>query len=151
MVWSLVMPNGLLSYRVLSNSYKARDYVTLLSRYAVPIAVLNLGMSFCFQQDNAPIHRSKVTQDFFKTNSIRVLNWPPRSPDINIMENVWKMLSNIVYDGQQAENKQQLTDLVNQAFLEINMNRRNDIIHLYDTFRKRLCDVLKNNGNLCNI
>ena len=80
MVWAQVMPNGLLSYRLLGNSYKAHDYVTLLSSYAVPIAALNLDMSFSFQQDNAPIHRSKLTKDFFKNTLITTLNWPPRSP-----------------------------------------------------------------------
>jgi len=150
MVWALVMPNGLLTYRIISGTYKAQDYVNLLTRHAVPIAALNLGLSFCLQQDNAPIHRAKLTKEFLKNNSIAALNWPPRSPDLNIMENVWKMLSDIVYDGKQPKNKQQLTDLITQAFLEINMNRRQAIINLYGSFRRRLCDVLKNNGKLCN-
>jgi len=150
MVWMSVLPNGLLSYRLLHKTYKAHDYIDLLSKSAVPIAALNLGTSFCFQQDNAPIHRSKLTKEFFNRSSIRTLNWPPRSPDLNIAENVWKMLSDIVYNRRQSTNKQNLVDAINGAFMEINMNRRDDVIHLYGSFRRRLCEVLRNKGKLCN-
>ena len=60
------------------------------------------------------------------------------------------MLSDIIYNGPQPQNKQQLTQSLNEAFLEMNMNCRESIIHLYAPFRSRLCEVLKSNGNLCN-
>ena len=121
MVWILVMPIGLLSYLILSKSFKAHYYVILLRKCTLPITALNLGVSFCYQQDNAPIHQAKVTKDFFKNSSITTVNWPPRSPDINIAENVWKIISDIVYDRQQPRNKQELTNSITSAFLHINM------------------------------
>ena len=37
-----------------------------------------------FQHDNAAIHTSKPTKNWFKTKNIEVLDWPRKSPDLNI-------------------------------------------------------------------
>ena len=45
------------------------------------------------QQDNAPAHNSILSKTWFSENGLEILeNWPPNSPDINIIENVWSLL-----------------------------------------------------------
>ena len=39
-----------------------------------------------FQQDNASCHKSKYTQKWFADNHIKLLEWPPQSPDMNPIE-----------------------------------------------------------------
>ena len=41
-----------------------------------------------FQQDNAAIHISKLTKDWFKIKNIEVFGWPTKSPDLNLRENL---------------------------------------------------------------
>ena len=58
-----------------------------------------------FQQDGAPAHTSKTTQEYLDgatPDFIRKDEWPPQSPDCNPMDYaVWDSLSQKVYAGKQ--------------------------------------------------
>jgi transposase len=47
--------------------------------------------------NNAPIHVSKKSMAWFKDNAVELLEWPPYSPDLNPIENLWFPLKAGVY------------------------------------------------------
>jgi transposase len=49
-----------------------------------------------FQQDNAPCHVSKLSRDFLESQNITLINWPPNSPDLSPIENLWSVLKSKV-------------------------------------------------------
>lgn len=44
---------------------------------------------FLLQQDGAPIHTARSVTNLLDSLGIMRLDWPARSPDLNIIENVW--------------------------------------------------------------
>jgi len=150
LVWAMVMPNGLISHQFIRGKFKATDYLTLLKEKVIPILKLNFGDNFWFQEDNASVHKAKIIKDFYTASGINVLKWPAKSPDINITEDIWRIISEMVYDGPQYRNKIELERAINDAIFTINTTKRQCVFDLYHRVIPRLINILRKNGNLCN-
>lgn len=150
MVWMMALPNGLLSYNVVKGKFNSEAYIALLRTSTVPILKLNLGTDFWLQEDNSPVHKSAKVKEFMKSSGIKILSWPAKSPDLNIAEDIWKLISDQVYDGPQFQNINELTAKLKHVVHDINQSQRTKITDLYKSYRRRLCTVLLKRGSLCN-
>lgn len=51
-----------------------------------------------WQQDRASPHRSFETTDNIYRRDIPTINWPPYSPDLNIIEHVWSWMKRYIQE-----------------------------------------------------
>ena len=116
---------------------------TLVSAFA-ELRELFGPLPFIFQQDNAPIHNSCVVKEWVHAQNIELLTWPPYSPDLNIIENVWGWLTRKVYEeGKQYTSTEELKRGIKSAWNEISYDYLNS---LYQSMENRIFDVISKNG-----
>ncbi|GBN08610.1 hypothetical protein AVEN_238085-1 [Araneus ventricosus] len=95
-----------------------------------------------FQLDNSRPHTAVVTQHALQ--SVDMLPWPARSPDISPNEHVWDIIRRqLQRHPQPALAVPVLTDQVQQGWNSI---PQTDIRHLYDTMHTRLHTCCQNSG-----
>ena len=138
MVW------GVMSYRALSHLHIIPKGQTVTSEYYVEVilkqslasTMLRTGDSgtilerellperskAIFQQDGAPPHTSKRSQEWLKSNMPGFWTkdiWPPNSPDLNPIENLWAILKSKLDSMERATNINMLEKQLLLAWKEI--------------------------------
>ena len=66
------------------------------------------------------------------------------------MENIWKMLQDIIYDRLPIRNIGDITEEIEKAIFLINATKRATIKNLYDSFWTRLIYMIEKKGNEIN-
>ena len=46
--------------------------------------------------DNARPHRANLVDEFLESENIKRISWPPNSPDLNPIENLWDYLGRAI-------------------------------------------------------
>lgn len=109
MVWAAITETGRTPLVFVPEGVKinAQTYQELILEGCLkPWAESHFGNTpWVFQQDSAPAHKAKATQNWLVANIpkfISTLEWPPYSPDINPMDfSIWSILENKVCSTRQ--------------------------------------------------
>lgn len=142
MVWAIISRNGFRKLCFVEGNINSNKYQEVLGDNLLPYYV---DQEMIFQQDNASSHISKSTKDWLQTNNISCLGWPAKSPDLNIIENVWGFMTNLIYNDQ--SNFQSISDLKEKILFIWDNIPQSYINNLYDSFPERLLNVISRNGS----
>ena len=80
------------------------------------------------QQDHSSIHDSRVVQEWlWRQADVELLDWPPRAPDMNHIENMWSEVKTAMQETWPVlppRNSDKLWPLVSDAWDEVASSMR---------------------------
>lgn len=143
MVWGCFSSKGPGELEIIDGRMNGRMYREILEKNLFKSAdLLGHGRDFVFQDDNDPKHTAKLTKKWLQDKEIEVLSWPSQSPDLNPIENLWKLLK-INVQKRNPSNIQQLKVFCTEEWHKISANVcKNHVCN----YRKRLEAVEQNKG-----
>jgi transposase len=148
MFWGCFSKLGLGSLVALEGNQNADSYIETLDTYLIDellAAEEELGHKMTFMQDNAPCHKAKRVTEFLAHNNVSVLDWPPQSPDLNPIENLWAIVKRLRTKKfpKFPTTREELIDQVMETWDEITPELLNT---LADSATSRLALCLKMDG-----
>ncbi|KAL4500837.1 hypothetical protein ABPG72_020071 [Tetrahymena utriculariae] len=98
------------------------------------------------QGNRTRCHVSKATLDWLSENGIETLQFPPYSPDLSIIENIFGILKKEIYDiRQNIENSDELFTQLHHFFFNSQIIQK--AIHkAYNNYSAWLNEVIRTQG-----
>ena len=146
MCWGAISYTKKSKLVVVHGTLNATRYIEILKVNFFHENKTNQFKNFYFQQDNTTSHKAKMTSEFFASNRISILPWPPNSPDLNPIENLWQFLKQRVKKRQPKS----LDELKNIAIDEWEKIDQKIISKAVSTVGKRIQQVLTRQGKKCD-
>jgi hypothetical protein len=128
---------------VIEGNVTSASYQQTLQQHLIPY-INQLDYQPLFMQDNAPVHTSRSSKLFLQNHGIETIEWPPQSPDINPIENVWALMKREV-EGypKMPSNRAELISRFQTAWNNIPMQVWTNLMN---SLPKRLALVKKRKG-----
>lgn len=145
MVWGCFSGMGTGSIQRVEGIMNQESYRNVLLNAMLHSAHKLFGVSdFWFQQDNAPCHKAASITTFLRQKKIRVIEWPPQSPDFNPIENLWQVMKRKV-DAAKPQNVNALWDTIQDVWNSISQR---EIDSLLSSMPERIKLAIKARGGV---
>lgn len=140
MVWGCFSACGVGEIKLITEMMTGKFYIDIVDE-CLKKSVLKLGLSrrYIFQPDNDPKHTCKLAQEYFKKKKIKILEWPPQSPDLNPIEHLWSYLDREL-PFEQRKNKSEIFYLIRRKWEAISPDITQKLV---SSMKRRLEAVIK--------
>lgn len=138
-VWWGIHFNSILPHKIITGNLNGEKYIDVLS------CTLNFSTKteWILQQDNARPHVAKKVKNWMSSKEINVCcDWPPYSPDLNPIENLWSLLDSNV-NKRRPKNNEQLIKNLSKTIKNVDIEI---IENLILSMPKRIEEVIKLKG-----
>lgn len=143
-VWGGVSWYGFTNLHLCTRTVDQNYYIHILEENLLPFMENEMPLrGSLLQQDNARPHTAMSTQRWLRNKNINCLEWPPQSPDLNIIENVWKVLK----DRAAKRKPGTLQELKDILIAEWRGLSEDFAKKLMESLPRRMIDVIKAKGH----
>ena len=109
--WGAISAQGATSLEIYEKSLNGRIYQEIIKRHREEMEKIYPDGDFYFMQDHHPAHQ-KSEEWVVKEQKLKLINFPKRSPDLNIIENLWSALKERVVSEGPTNEKELRTSLL---------------------------------------
>ena len=110
----------------------AASYVETLEQFMLP--EYKKHRNVWWMHDNAPAHSAFETATWLEENRVKTVTWPPYSPDLNPIENLWSIIKRQV-DVKGCTTREVLIERITEVWFSL---KDEEIEELIDSFPRRL-------------
>lgn len=145
--FAIITIEGGLSLQPCKANPKAADTQRLLDT-VLPELEQKVGHDYSAIHDNSPDWRADSTQNFLEErlpDFFSTQQYPPSSPDFNLIENTFSMLKALVYDAK-PRTRAQLIQAIDTAWSKVSTKEK--LAPLYASMKARLQECIRRKGRM---
>lgn len=143
-LWGCFCARGVGQAEIFVGSFDAAKYVDILQHNLLQTALHFYPREhWFFQQDNAPQHKSRAATQWFHNHGVTLLDFPPYSPDLNPIENLWAIVKTRV-EKRLARTTDELERILKEEWEALDADLLKSLAH---SMPQRCAAVIANAGH----
>ena len=143
-LWGCFCARGVGQAEIFVGEFNAKRYVDILQHNLLQTALHFYPQEhWWFQQDNAPQHKADISRRWFHNHGVDLLDFPPYSPDLNPIENLWGILKGRI-EKRLARTTDEIERVLKEEWEALDKDLLTSLAHSMPT---RCAAVIANHGH----